>query len=272
MAAPRAVQVRVLGKLGAGGRQQARQLHMTGPATYASALLTTERPAVNLPRDITGLRAEAKRRKMDATGSIHDLIGRLSADDLTHSRAFSTTLNQSKRPTSDSSAHSAAVRHFNTSRALKAVNDSSTIDFAFLPDFDRDSAETAPIRVPLLPTNFFPPRTGAHAREGEETVSLPHPQSKDIPHDCEKTDARNAQVMRPQINTVSEDSAVSQLSDIHDNGAMNIDFHAVADKVAAAADKFKHVPVAEQATMIKTLWNGFVDDIVGPKKPSAATT
>ncbi|KAK4992439.1 hypothetical protein LTR50_001198 [Elasticomyces elasticus] len=248
MAAPRAVQVRVLGKLAAGGRQQARQLHMTGPATYASALLTTERPAVNLPRDIAGLRAEAKRRKMDATGSVHDLIGRLSADDLTHSRAFSTTLDQSKRPTSDSSAHSAAVRHFNTSRALKAVNDSSTIDFAFLPDFDRNSAETAPIRVPLLPTNFFPPRTGVHAREGEETV------------------------MRPQINTVSEDSAVSQLSDIHDNGAMNIDFHAVADKVAAAADKFKHVPVAEQATMIKTLWNGFVDDIVGPKKPSAATT
>ncbi|KAK4949209.1 hypothetical protein LTR28_007277, partial [Elasticomyces elasticus] len=219
MAAPRAVQVRVLGKLAAGGRQQARQLHMTGPATYASALLTTERPAVNLPRDIAGLRAEAKRRKMDATGSMHDvsqallhglsrpqrssctqLIGRLSADDLTHSRAFSTTLDQSKRPTSDSSAHSTAVRHFNTSRALKAVNDSSTIDFAFLPDFDRNSAESAPIRVPLLPTNFFPPRTGVHAREGEET-------SKDIPHDCEKTDARDAQVMRPQINTVSEDSA-----------------------------------------------------------------
>jgi hypothetical protein len=44
------------------------------------------------------------------------------------------------------------VRHFNTSRSLKAVNDTSTIDFMFIPDFDPDT-KSSPVefRVPILP-------------------------------------------------------------------------------------------------------------------------
>lgn len=101
-------------------------------------------------------------------------MSRLSADDLTHSRAFTTAVNASKRPTVESKAEDAkAVRHFNTSRTLKANKDTSTIDFAFLPTniFDPENPEAA-IRVPLLPTNFFPNRTGAHAPEAEEQVRM----------------------------------------------------------------------------------------------------
>lgn len=99
-------------------------------------------------------------------------MSRLSADDLTHSRAFTTAVNASKRPSAETKADEGkAVRHFNTSRTLKANNDSSTIDFAYLPDniFDPENPEAA-IRVPLLPTNFFPARTGAHALEVEDEV------------------------------------------------------------------------------------------------------
>jgi hypothetical protein len=104
------------------------------------------------------------------------LISRLSADEITSSRAFSTAVEQSKRPTATeqkTESSSTPVRHFNTSRALKSVNDSSTIDFAYLPDFDPDNVEassTLMMRVPIMPDNFSPVRTGAHAPE-VETVS-----------------------------------------------------------------------------------------------------
>lgn len=98
-------------------------------------------------------------------------MSRLSADDLMHSRAFTTAVEPSKRPTSDSKSEVKVVRHFNTSRTLKAVNDSSTIDFAYLPEniFDPENPEAA-IRVPLLPTNWTPSRTGIHAPEAEDEV------------------------------------------------------------------------------------------------------
>lgn len=109
------------------------------------------------------------------------LISRLSADEITRSRAFSTAVEQSKRPTtieqSKTESTSTPVRHFNTSRTLKAVNDSSTIDFAYLPDFDPDNLDassTLQMRVPLLPDNFSPLRTEAHAPEAE-VVSVNRP-------------------------------------------------------------------------------------------------
>lgn len=97
-------------------------------------------------------------------------MSRLSADDLTHSRAFSTAVDASKRPSAEQKDEVKAVRHFNTSRSLKAVNDSSTIDFAFMPDFDPDNSDAMPIRVPLLHNNFSPVRTGAFGIEASDEV------------------------------------------------------------------------------------------------------
>jgi len=196
MAAPRRFQFIALRNL-ARGTQQCRSLHMTGPATYASPILTKERPVLNLPRDIASLRAECKKRKIEFSGdkqavrprmSIHtsisctdmlQLIARIHADEITHSRAFTMAIEQAKRPTieqkTDATTAQPAVRRFNTSRTLKAVNDTSTIDFAYLPDFDPDNTEATSMlmRVPIVPDNYNPIRTGAHALEAEETVSLP---------------------------------------------------------------------------------------------------
>jgi hypothetical protein len=67
------------------------------------------------------------------------------------------------------------TRQFNTSRSLKAVNDSSTIDFAFLPDFDPDTglnANRPAIRVPLLPESLYPQSTKtSYSKEEQEIVS-----------------------------------------------------------------------------------------------------
>lgn len=66
------------------------------------------------------------------------------------------------------------IRHFNTSRELKQPKDTSTMDFAYFPDLDPDNvdANLLAMRVPIIPDNYYPPRTGAHAPEVEEMVSL----------------------------------------------------------------------------------------------------
>ena len=102
------------------------------------------------------------------------LIARLNAHELSSSRAFSAVPEQSKRPTIEASDAPAPVRHFNTSRAHKAVNDGSTIDFAYLPSLATETEDDyGQVRVPIIPTNFNPDRTGVHAPEQEE-VSAPH--------------------------------------------------------------------------------------------------
>lgn len=110
------------------------------------------------------------------TNVLLQLISRLSADEITRSRAFSTAVEQSKRPTATEQPKpepSQPVRHFNTSRTLKTVNDSSTIDFAYLPDFDPDNtaaSSTLMMRVPILPDNTSAPAFAPEA----EIVSSPH--------------------------------------------------------------------------------------------------
>lgn len=64
---------------------------MTGPATFPSPLLTAERPASNLPRDIAGLRAECKRRKLDFTGSKQEVT-------ITSTSVFSITFRNGRTP------------------------------------------------------------------------------------------------------------------------------------------------------------------------------
>lgn len=96
---------------------QRRSLHMTGPAEFPSPLLTSETPtATKVKRDI-----EAAQRQAD----------------LAH-------LNTPQ-----------PARHFNTSRSLKAVGDSSTIDFAYLPESDEDTSVGPSVRIPLLPSSIY---------------------------------------------------------------------------------------------------------------------
>ena len=64
------------------------------------------------------------------------------------------------------------TRQFNTSRSLKAINDSSTIDFAYLPDFDPDAGVNAgpAVRVPLLPASLYPQSTKTNYSKEEQEI------------------------------------------------------------------------------------------------------
>jgi hypothetical protein len=219
--------------------------------------LNKERPALNLPRDIAGLRAECKKRQIDTSGSKQDvrssqsqycvlnqwltelqLITRIQTNDLSTSRAFSTETQRRPTPTS-SSTSSTPTRHFNTSRALKAVGDSSTIDFAYLPTSDDMSDTTeVPLRVPIMPDNY----DVSSAVSDEDIV-----------------------VMKPEISTMSADAVFLPMSELTDNHAMNIDFHAMADRVAANLRQLGReggLGVEEQASIMKQVWADLVDDVV----------
>ena len=63
----------------AAGSKHARGLHMTGPATFSS-LLTSERPALNLPRDLAGLRVECKKRNLPTSGTKDEVCVSLFLD------------------------------------------------------------------------------------------------------------------------------------------------------------------------------------------------
>jgi len=219
---------------------------MTGPSTFSS-LLTTERPAINLPRDVAGLQAECKKRNLPTTGSKAELTDRLSAHETVNSRAYSTTrASRPSLPSTSSTSASIPTRHFNTSRTLKAVNDSSTIDFAYLPDFDPDiSFAPVPVmRVPLLPSDVY---TGS---------SIPTYATAEAEHT----------VMKPEIVTVSADSthihAPSAMSEVSDNGS--VDFQGMAEKVAQRLGKTT-AEVAGKGSMARQVWGGMVDDLFGPK-------
>lgn len=81
-------------------------------------------------------------------------MARIKADELTHSRAFTTAVDASKRPVVDNEKSGPnATRHINTSRVLKAPKDTSTLDFAFLPDFDPDNSSAAR-NVPIMNFNW----------------------------------------------------------------------------------------------------------------------
>jgi hypothetical protein len=97
------------------------------------------------------------------------LLNRLTAHEMASSRAFSTL--NSKRPTPSSTTSGTAPRYFNTSRSLKAVGDTSTIDFAFIPDFDPDSSNAAVVRVPIMPQTEPTEAAKVHtAADGEDAV------------------------------------------------------------------------------------------------------
>lgn len=150
-----------------------------------------------------------------------------------------------ERPTIEQEPRSKpATRHFNTSRELKAVKDTSTIDFAYLPDLmSPENVDIyAQVRVPIIPT-------GAEA--------------------APKVVEQETVVMKPQINVMSADAVYLPMSESSDGHAMNIDFHAMAEKVAANLRRIK-VPVEEQAGIAKQIWGDMIDDMLGLKKRGSA--
>lgn len=189
-----------------GPRLTVRHLSMTG-ATSSSSILTTDKPY-------------ASNR---ARGPI-----RLSGE-------FSNPVSESTETMTSNNK----IRRFNTSRSRKSVGDSSTLDFAYIPDFDPET-RSAPlgIRVPILPWADVQ----GHSAEGEGVVP-----------------------MMPTIYTVAADGthihSPAVLSDTSDNNQFG---YQTADNTS----NFSSSTRQEGEGMVKQIWNDFLEDVLGPRRGS----
>lgn len=104
------------------------------------------------------------------------------------------------------------------------------------------------VRIPLLPDNFFPARRSEALQEAVEHV------------------------IRPEISTVSGASthiaSPSAMSEVTDNHSIELDPYELVNKVQAAAAKMTGLPVEElkEPGVMKKLWDGLLDDLLGARK------
>ncbi|KAL8704087.1 MAG: hypothetical protein Q9201_002748 [Fulgogasparrea decipioides] len=137
-------------------------------------------------------------------------------------------------------------RPFHESQKQQNRFDASSIDFAYMPQHTLEEAAPPEIsRIPLLPHNFFPPRTSESLQEAVESV------------------------VRPEISTVSANSthieSPSAMSEVTDNHAIELDPYNLTNKVTAAAAKIAKAPMKEVGA-IRELWGGLLDDLFGSKR------
>ncbi|KAL5342550.1 hypothetical protein BJX70DRAFT_394766 [Aspergillus crustosus] len=243
MAAPRSSSLRALHLL---SQQHTvspslrRGLHITG-ANSAQPINVSDKGTLYSTRNLATLKSECQKRSLSANGSHAELVERLSNHDFLQSRAFSIAM---KRINS-SSTKDTPSREFNTSRSLKAVNDSSTVDFAYFPTITENHTSSE-VAVPILPDIY---------------THYDAARPSDSP-------------MKPQVYTVSGDGenvSASAMSEVVDNDSVEIDPFSLTEAVGKARYAAELKSQQNGGTgAVHQLWSGFLDDLLGPKQQSPA--
>ncbi|KAJ5081578.1 hypothetical protein NUU61_009842 [Penicillium alfredii] len=223
-----------------------RALHITGVQS-AQPANPGDKASLYAARSLPDLKTECQRRSLRAAGSKTELIERLANHDVLQSRAFSIAM---RRINSKAFAGEQSTRQFNTSRASKAVGDTSTVDFVYMPSMaELDAAPVRPgPRVPVLP----------------DISSLPDPQTQTAPP------------MKPQIYTVAgsgSDVAASAMSEVVDNHSIDIDPFSLTEtvgrsRVGEEIQRQSSGTGSGEPGVVQELWTGFLDDVLGPKQSS----
>lgn len=273
MAAPRASSFKALRNLQKGSRTgipSKRSLHLTGSQASPSPIDPSNKTAYT-PWTLQDLRGECNKRTLSASGTKHELIDRLAGHDSLQARAFSIAMRriareETRKPVSGPSE--TPLRHeFNTSRALKAVGDTSTVDFAYFPKLfaPEFNPEPAAIRVPILP----------HVdSDSAEAVFERYPELDAAAGGYQDTNAGNdGAVLKPEISAINGDTA-SAMSDVHDGHhieEMSVEaLTSLTETVSKSARQFVDKAQTNDST-VRQIWDGFLDDLLGPKgKPRSA--
>ena len=279
MAAPRSLSSKILRNLRAPktsvpGR---RSLNITG--SKASPYILSPPPRhIYAPLTISDLRNECRRRSILPTGNKDEIVVRLVNHDNMQSRAFSIAAKKLRLDKREDRAgrrvyaQNHTSRHFNTSRELKSVNDSSTMDFAYLPKlFDGSLDPPGPgLRVPILPD--------VESAQAQSTLSR-NPELEVVAGGDLEADSHDQNVMKATIVTVEETMAdggahvdldlkghASAMSEVVDNHAVEIGIEnltGLAETVGKSARKLVGSP---EESAVSRVWTGFLDDVLGPKK------
>jgi len=245
-------------------------LHITG-VHESPRRIDPNHKTTYMPWNLQDLRHECQKRTLSPSGTKHELIDRLAGHDSLQARAFSIAMKriaveQTKKPISGPS-ETAPKRHFNTSRAQKAMGDSSTIDFAYLPKLFEDSWGPTPamIRVPILPNI-----QSDHA----EAILERYPELDSAAGGYQDTPGHET-IMRPQISHIgdAEGGPASAMSDVHDGhhpGELSIEvLTALTQTVGNSARQFVDMVKDKDEQTIRKIWSGFLDDLFGQKGKGA---
>ena len=158
-----------------------------------------------------------------------------------------------------SPAETRPQREFNTTRALKARGDTSTIDFAFLPKIFEASwgPQPAEIRVPILPdidSDFA------------EAVLEKYPELDAAAGGYQDTEGHSTQ-MKAEISSI-DDGVSSAMSDVHDGHhptELSVEMlTALTDIVSKSGKKITDLAKDQNPDTLRKVWNGFLDDLLGP--------
>jgi hypothetical protein len=140
------------------------------------------------------------------------------------------------------------MQGFRTSAPKQAAHDASTIDFFFFPETPEPPPTNpfAKLRVPLLPDNYTPDRSAnsAHAPESLDEA-----------------------VPSPEISIIAshpENVTPAAMSEVVGNDGLDIDIGQLTAGFSSTAIKELKEP-----GVLKELWSGLVDDILGPKRKVA---
>ncbi|KKK14674.1 hypothetical protein P175DRAFT_0446472 [Aspergillus ochraceoroseus IBT 24754] len=242
MAAPRSTSLRALRLLSQQHRASPslrRGLHITG-ANSAQPARVSDKVTLWSTRSLADLKSECQKRSLGSTGTQAELVERLSNHDFLQSRAFSIAM---RRINSNAKTETPS-RQFNTSRSQKAVNDSSTVDFVYMPSIVEANASSE-IPVPILPDIY------THH-------NLVRP---------------SGSPMKPQVYTVAGDGAnvsASPMTEVVDNHSVDIDPFSLTEAVGKSrlGEELKKQQKGEHGGVVQELWTGFLDDLLGPKQQS----
>ncbi|KAJ6122417.1 hypothetical protein N7512_004882 [Penicillium capsulatum] len=243
MAAPRSTALRALRHISPRS-VPSRGLHITGVQS-AQPLNAADQSSLYAARTLPDLKQECQKRSLRTLGSHSEVVERLSNHDVLQSRAFSIAM----RRINSNAFSEPSTRQFNTSRSSSAINDSSTVDFIYMPSMSE--IEAAPVRttprIPVLP---------------------------DL-HSLAEAPSQSAPPMKPQIYTVSggDVTAASAMSEVVDNHAVDIDPFSLTEAVGRSQvgqeqQRRANGSQDREPGVVKELWTGFLDDVLGPKRSS----
>lgn len=252
MGAPRSTSIRALRALSQQhesswtGLAARRNLHITG-AYSAQVANGSNKAILYTTRSLADLKLECERRSLRTSGTKSELIDRLNNFDMLHSRAFSIA---KRRIDGNPFGGPSNSRQFNTSRANKVVNDTSTMDFAYMPALSQleDPSYNPYPRVPMI---------------------------SGVSYSYDTTPSESLEAMKPQIYTVSEmapDISASPMSEVIDNHSVPIDPFVLTETVRKSRDgeiQRKANGNQREKGVIGELWSGFLDDLLGPKEVSS---
>ncbi|TVY55257.1 hypothetical protein LSUE1_G010053 [Lachnellula suecica] len=221
--------------------QAVRRISSTANASRPSELLSRN---AYLPRPKSDLKDECTRRLLKTSGSKVELVERLATSDLINKQGFHTRT----RPVTTPVRTIPMMQGFRSSAPVQAARDTSTIDFFTFPTPPAPEPLNpfSKLRVPLLPDNYSPDRSASSGHAVE---------------------ALDEAVPRPEISIMAshpENVAPATISEVVGNDGLDVD---IGQLTAGFSNTLAEL---QEPGVLKELWSGFVDDVLGAKGPKLA--